>query len=229
MLNFKIVLFSFLFGLISFGQNTNSINTKLKLSLDSLIEKDSSSRVKIVNLLNQFSTLDPKDTAFNTSNSRILDSIQVLSTIQEKQDSLNIVFIDSIIRIYGYPGRTLVGTPTNEYAWYIIQHSSKIDNYLKTIKQAGKNGEIPMILVAKMIDRSKMQHGKKQIYGTQGSSMMNSDGNVSSFIWPTRSPKKVNKKRLKAGFGTTIEENCQILLKTEYRIVKMKEVKHLLN
>lgn len=229
MLNLKIILFLFLFSQISFGQNLNSINTKLKLSLDSIIEKDSTNRTTIFNLMNRISSINQNDSTSQVTIALIMDSIHKLSTLQEKLDHSNIAFIDSIIGIYGYPGLTLVGSPTNEYAWYIIQHSSKIDTYLKVIKKAGKKGEIPMLLVAKMVDRSKMQHGKKQIYGTQASTLMDLEGNVSSFIWPTKRPKKVNKRRFKAGLATTIEENCNTLLKTDYRIVKMKEVKHLLN
>lgn len=49
---------------------------------------------------------------------------------QSAIDSSNVVFIKEIFQSYGYPGKSLVGSPTNETAWYVIQHSSKIPKYL---------------------------------------------------------------------------------------------------
>ncbi|MCZ6333785.1 hypothetical protein O5173_25875, partial [Escherichia coli] len=46
-----------------------------------------------------------------------------------EHDSLNMKTIEHIISKYGYPGKTLVGEPTNQAAWYVIQHSTKIGKY----------------------------------------------------------------------------------------------------
>ncbi len=45
--------------------------------------------------------------------------------LQNKIGAANIIFIEQVIKKNGYPGKTLVGTPTNEVAWHVIQHSGK--------------------------------------------------------------------------------------------------------
>lgn len=220
-----LLITSFFIGGYSICQNIDLINSKVKISLDSIIEKDSTNRILILEMITQLNSNEQNNPNDSLVRKLILDSIQNVLTTQEIIDFSNIVFIDSLIKIYGYPGLTLVGTPTNEYAWYIIQHSDKIDSYLKIIKQAGKQHEIPMYLVAKMIDRSKLQKGKKQIFGTQGKTILTNDSNVTSFIWPIRNPRNVNKRRSKAGFKLSIEQHCQELLNTEYKVVKLRDVK----
>lgn len=47
--------------------------------------------------------------------------------IVAEKDSLNLTEIEGILGKYGYPGKTLVDEPTNASAWYVIQHSTKIE------------------------------------------------------------------------------------------------------
>jgi hypothetical protein len=91
--------------------------------------------------------------------------------LQGKIDSLNTARVEEIINRYGYPGITLVGKPTNEAAFFIIQHSKVIDKYLPVIKKAAQKNELRFQLYAMMLDRSLMFQDKEQIYGTQGSGM----------------------------------------------------------
>lgn len=56
----------------------------------------------------------------------------------QKNDSLNLIAVENIIKKYGYPGESLVGEPENEAAWFVIQHSDKIRQYFPLIKKAGK-------------------------------------------------------------------------------------------
>ena len=107
-----------------------------------------------------------------------------------------------MFRDYGYPGKTLVGEPTNQAAWYVIQHSNKIPEYLDLMKEAGMKDEIPFRMVAMMEDRYLMSQEKEQIYGTQGTTY----GSSPSFIWPIKDAKNVNKRRKEAGFSMDIEE-----------------------
>jgi len=48
--------------------------------------------------------------------------------------------VEAIFRKVGYPGKTLVGHPANEAAYYVIQHSDKIKKYFPLIEQAGQKG-----------------------------------------------------------------------------------------
>jgi hypothetical protein len=138
-----------------------------------------------------------------------------------EHDSLNMQKIENIISKYGYPGKTLVGEPTNQAAWYVIQHSTKIGKYLPLIKEAGKKKEIPFIWVAMMEDRYLMQENKEQIYGTQGKGEMTKDKDGKqifvNFVWPVEDPNHVNTRRKEAGFDSTIEENAKRMFGKDFK------------
>lgn len=137
-------------------------------------------------------------------------------------DSSNIERIKQIIYQYGYPGKSLVGEPTNEAAWYVIQHSKNIAEFFPIIEQAGKRKELPFKLVAMMQDRLLMDQSKEQIYGTQGrcdNPPANSAGSQKPdcYIWPILDPAHVNERRKQAGFSDTVEENAK-RLDIEYKV-----------
>jgi hypothetical protein len=144
-------------------------------------------------------------------------------------DAANQGRVKTIIQQYGYPGKSLVGEPTNEAAWYVIQHSSDIDRYLPQIKKAAQKGELPYYLYGQMLDRQLMREGKAQLYGTQalGYSVTNpATGQRESqppFIWPIKNPTQVNVRRRKAGFTETVEESAT-RMHIPYRVVTLKEV-----
>jgi len=138
-------------------------------------------------------------------------------------DSANVEFVENIFQRYGYPGKSLVGTPTNETAWYVIQHSFKISKYLNLMKDAAKKNEISFRLVAMMEDRYLMNEGKEQIYGTQGTSRLLKNGKKENIIWPIQNPEQVNQRRKQAGFDQTVEDNAK-RPGIVYRVVKLSEV-----
>ncbi|TCZ73628.1 DUF6624 domain-containing protein [Flaviaesturariibacter aridisoli] len=132
---------------------------------------------------------------------------------QSRIDSANLQRIEAIIARYGYPGRTLVDSPANEAAFYVIQHSPKIDTYLPLLKAAADKNELPFRLYAMMLDRSLMYAGKEQEWGTQGHGFeyLDSSSGKKAFrmiVWPVRDPASINERRRKAGFTLTVEENA---------------------
>jgi len=132
-----------------------------------------------------------------------LDYFKLWHTI----DSTNLILTEKILAKHGYPGKSLVGEPTNKSVWYVIQHSDKIGKYLDMMKEASNNGELSNRMVATMEDRYLMQQGKEQIYGTQG--MTYETGK--EFIWPIKDPENVNQRRKEMGYDSTIEEYAQAL------------------
>lgn len=143
--------------------------------------------------------------------------------LQNKVDSSNVVFVEKVFDKYGYPGKTLVDTPANESAWYVIQHSKKIGKYLPMMKKAAEKGELPFHLYAMMLDRDLMYNGKEQIYGSQSKAEKMKDGKFAWFVWPIQDATHVNERRKKAGFDSTVEDNAKRLGVT-YRVVAMNEV-----
>lgn len=147
-----------------------------------------------------------------------------------RTDSANQVRVQQILTQYGYPGKSLVGEPTNEATWYVLQHSPDIDQYLPLIKKAAGTGELPFYLYAQMLDRQLMRTGKAQLYGTQGFSYNVLNGATGRrepqppFIWPIKNPQHVNARRQQAGFKTTVEQNAANL-GIPYRVLTLKDVK----
>lgn len=146
-------------------------------------------------------------------------------------DSVNIARVEQIVREVGYPGKSMVGEPANTAVFYVIQHSSKIDKYLHLIQEAAEKGELPFADYAKMLDRSLMNAGKAQIYGTQifGFSTTDSTGTRVNkmFVWPIADAAKVNEKRKEAGLEGTVEELARGF-HFDYRVYTLDEVKKML-
>jgi hypothetical protein len=150
----------------------------------------------------------------------------------QKNDSLNLVEVERIIKEYGYPGKSLVGEPENEAAWFVIQHSDKIEVYFPLIKKAGEEDEIGMTKVAMMEDRMLMYRGEAQIYGTQGKGIFKvknptKQDDVLYIIWPIKDPENVDKLRKVVGFNSTVEEYAK-RLGIEYKVYTIEEVNQLL-
>ena len=153
----------------------------------------------------------------------------------QRNDSSDLRRIDQIMRQYGYPGKSLVGVPTNEAAFYVIQHAplATINQYLPQIKRAAEQGELPFRLYAMMLDRQLMYQGQEQVYGTQGRSYTVKNPTTGQLqqkmlIWPIKNAASVNQRRKQAGFEQTVEENAK-RLSTTYRVLTLEEAKGLLN
>ena len=200
-------------------------NPRLKQELDSIYAVDQKWRSML---------FDPRQRFRPDSLARVLGvTKESLPTYIPRQmmrtDSLNIIRMRVILKQYGYPGKTLVGEPTNEAAWYVIQHSENIDKYLPLIKKAANNGELPFYLYAQMLDRQLMREGKEQLYGTQamGYNVTNpATGRREGqrpFVWPIKDAASVNARRQKAGFKNTVEQNAAIM-GISYRVVTLEEV-----
>lgn len=198
----------------------SKLNKVLKKQLDSVMVKDQLYRDTLTLLM------DPNK-ADSIAKRLSLTKQQANGRYWAKQnrlDSLNLVFIEGVIKKYGYPGKTLVDTPANETAWYVLQHSPKIEQYFDVIKKAAESGELPFRLYAMMLDRKLMQHGQEQIYGTQLSAGQLKSDPKAWFVWPIKDAATVNERRKKAGFTQTVEENAQ-RLDVKYRVVTMDEIK----
>ena len=195
------------------------LDLSLKQRLDSIAVLDQKYR-----LLMQAKTLEERKNIGEKMGLSEAEYSGDLWKMQEVIDSANMVFVEKIFNTKGYPGKSIVGEPTNTAAWYVLQHNpDKIPQYLPMIKKAGNEKELPMRLVAMMEDRYLMNEGKPQVYGTQG--RMEKDGE--KFIWPIENPETVYERRKEAGFEETIEEYAKVLFGNdfEYRPRTMEEIK----
>jgi hypothetical protein len=202
----------------------SSIKWTLKNELDSIYNLDQKYRVVLFS-----EALKSNPDSIAKSYGIAANELQsFLMTKMMATDSANIIRIDEIIKKFGYPGKTLVGEPTNEAAFMVIQHSQSINKFLPSIKTAAHKKELPFPLYAMMLDRSLMYAGKEQIYGTQGSGfqILNTTTGQKEFkmvIWPIKNYKEVNKRRKEGGFKETVEENAKRLGIT-YRHYTIEEI-----
>lgn len=217
----KVILYLFLLlaTFQSYGQN-KKLNLKLKSQLDSIGLLDQKYRI----LLMGFSGLKQRDSIAKTLSIPASELDWYIQKNMVKVDSSNMVFIDNVIKRFGYPGKTLVGEGTNKVAWYVIQHSDKIPQYIGLIKKSGKKGEIPLRLVATMEDRYLMGEKKEQIYGTQACSGCLKNGDKRIIIWPIKDPASVNIRRKKVGIEETVEQYAQDF-NIRYEVIPISEVK----
>ena len=160
----KYVLSFFLIATCaSYASAQSKFNPHLKKQLDSVMRLDQKYRDTLDLLMGQ--KADSTAISLHFANARKANDHYW--NLQNHTDSLNLVFIESVFKKYGYPGRSLVDTPANKDAWYIIQHSPKISQYIGVMEKAAEVGELPFHLYAMMLDRDLMNQGKEQIYGTQ--------------------------------------------------------------
>ncbi len=205
--HFKFLLTTCLFFKVS-SYSFSQINQNLKHQLDSISRLDLIYRNE-VNLIMTNQQL--QDSILFASNKTLEIYVQEIMLKQELLDESNLKWIDSIIKIYGYPGKKLVGIPTNDVTWSILQHSYDIDKHLKLIKKASKCQDISSELYAKMIDRNLMHKGRRQLYGTQFECIPNEKGDLDCKLYTIKRKSNVNKRRKKMGFSTTVEEHAKEL------------------
>ncbi|TDQ11858.1 DUF6624 domain-containing protein [Pedobacter metabolipauper] len=212
-------LFLLMFLSPAFTYAQNQVNLPLKKQLDSILVIDQKYRL-LFGLLSDPAKEDSLARQYGVSKEKLAGH---LSDLQNEADTSNLFIIESVIKKYGYPGKSLVGGESSSAVWSVLQHSKKIDLYLPLIRQAAKKGELAMIYAAMMEDRALMYHGKEQIYGTQGSYRKLKTGKSEMIIFPIRDPEGVNERRKKAGFDTTVEENAKRLNIT-YRKISMDDL-----
>jgi hypothetical protein len=222
---FYLILVTILISSISLVQG--QLNQSLKKELDSIYSEDQ--RYRELLFSDQFKEKADSIAAFFKVDRK--DLLNYLMTKMQKVDSANLVRIEAIIGQYGYPGKSLVGLPTNEAAFFVLQHSQSIDQYLSIVEKAANQEELPFQLYAMMLDRSLMYNGKEQIYGTQAKGIQTIDMQTGKkvfkmIIWPIKDPKSVNELRKKAGFKETAEENAK-RLGVDYEILTLKQVKEM--
>lgn len=192
------------------------LNLHLKHELDSLYEVDQRYRAML---------FDPKinrkpdslATALGVSKADLNEAIKLRML---RADATNMGRVQALVAQHGYPGRSVVGVPTNEAVWSVIQHNpNMIPQYLPLLKSAAEKQELPFYRYAMMLDRSLMSQGKEQIYGTQ---VLGYTGQT-PFVWPIQNAGQVNQLRKQAGFTTTVEKNAA-LLDVVYRVITLEDV-----
>ncbi len=131
--------------------------------------------------------------------------------IAENVDSINTIFLDSIVQKYGWPTFSMVGKIAGDYAFLFMQHSDKTSfkKHLGLMEEAVKNNEADKFRWATAYDRYRLYRGKRQIYGTQYRCRIIDGVTQPCELAPTKQKRKVNERRKEFGFTTTVEEEIE--------------------
>lgn len=86
-----------------------------------------------------------------------------------KTDAANLGRVKSILNLFGWPGKTLVGERASAAAWTVVHHADLATQkmYIDVMAKAADVGELRPALFAQSIDRIAIREGRKQTYGTQ--------------------------------------------------------------
>jgi len=134
---------------------------------------------------------------------------------QNMLDSLNLIRVTKIIDSMGFPHQPLFDDSAGVATFMVVQHASlkQQEKYLPLFQKAASEKELQPSLVAKMVDRVRVNEGKKQIYGTQAIPIKDpKTGYITDKyeLAPIEDEENVNQRRLKIGLPT-IEEGAKEL------------------
>ncbi len=123
------------------------------------------------------------------------DSIKFINYI----DSSNLAQVESLIALYGWPGKSFVGAHGNYTIFLVIQHADLATQvkYFPMFQRSVDEGESRAMDLAYLQDRILMRQGKKQLYGSQV--VFNKTGGQE--FYPIEDEKNVNNRRKKVGLG----------------------------
>jgi hypothetical protein len=194
-----------------------------KLINDLIVINCNDQKIRNINSLRFDSDYKYRDSINKKYNLKGIKTKIDLSFLQDRYDSTNKEKITNILHQYGYPGKSLVGSPFNSYVWYVMMHQNKndLEHYLLIIKEAVDKGELENKYYCQMLDRVLMHQKKEQVYGTQGYGVNvindKDEEEMTMFIWPIKDFRNVNKLRKKAGFNETVEQYCKNLLGIDFK------------
>lgn len=118
--------------------------------------------------------------------------------IIQKQDSINVVKVTSILDERGWLGPEIIGNEGNLTLFLVIQHSypETQEKYLPMMREAVKKGNAHAVHLALLEDRVALGKGEKQIYGSQ----IGQDQETGEYyVLPLIDPDNVNKRRAEVG------------------------------
>lgn len=165
---------------IQIQAKASGIDFSLRAELEQIHEDDQKYRV----ISNPYPPGSPEYSAFVEASIRA--------------DSLNQVKIEEILRVYGYPGKSMVGEIEAATAWLVIQHAplEKQLQYFPMIEQAAQTGELPRSNWALLLDRIRMRQGQPQVYGSQ---VVRDPDTGQWIIHPIEDEANVDKRRAEIG------------------------------
>lgn len=147
----------------------------------------------------EFSRSYEKALAESKSRGAPIDSAtyDALFVPMKKVDAINQERLEKIIADCGWPKAELLGKQALEAAFIVVQHASLEfqRKYLANIEGDFKNGHLPALNYAMLIDRILTRENKEQLYGTQSYIMKDGD----KHYFPIQDSANLNARRIAMG------------------------------
>jgi hypothetical protein len=131
----------------------------------------------------------------------VFDSDQGMRTnggvMNPETDRENLTTVISLIEKCGIPTLQEVNDVQMSAIWVVFQHGDNANRkkYLPILEKSAKNGDLKATQIAMMKDRTMMNDGEPQVYGTQ----VTKEGNE-WILYDLANPETVNKRRAEMGF-----------------------------
>jgi hypothetical protein len=119
-----------------------------------------------------------------------------LNKVISNSDSIALQRVVSIIKQYGWLGKSKIGPTANNALFLAIQHTdnnSIRELYYPLLERSALSGESELSAMATMKDRILIQNGLQQLYGTQS--------DVSGNLFPVQDPDNLNSRRRRVGLS----------------------------
>ena len=132
------------------------------------------------------------------------EELKEYEKFMHKQDSINLITVESILAEHGWLGADVVGHEGNLTLWLVIQHSDidTQEKYLPMMRDAFEKGNARADDLAYLEDRVAVRQGRKQLYGTQlAEDSLPGEWVVSPLI----DPDNVDKRRAEIGLESIQE------------------------
>ena len=167
-------------GMVVITSNQNPSDNVLKEELESIRIKDQALRMFLGCILN---------TSDGNSDSEEYKYLMLLMNQEDKKNQEDVI---KIIDEHGWLGISQVGFLANNALFLVIQHASveMQEKYFPLLKESAEKGESSLADMALMDDRIRMHRKKKQLYGSQTTSV-----NGKSYVWPIEDAVNVDERR----------------------------------
>jgi hypothetical protein len=122
---------------------------------------------------------------------------------RDRVDAIHAKRVREIVKDVGWPGISLVGTNAARGMWLLVQHFELADQdqYLPLIEKAVARKEAFPQDFAYLLDRVRLMHGQKQVYGTQYITLKEGE----CIRAPLEDPDHVDERRKSIGLPTMLE------------------------
>lgn len=168
---------------INKAEKDQKLDKALVMELSGILNKDQEGRIKIDSITKHFG-IDSREMK------------DLWKTIRYN-DSTNLIKIRNLLDTKGWLSHENIGDEGSQAIFLVIQHadSATQEKYLPILREAVKKGYAASSQLALLEDRTRMNRGEKQLYGTQ---LVSDDKNSYKF-YPIEDEINVNKRRVSLG------------------------------